>query len=73
MIIIIIIKNKKENLRDCGLCCPSRQQKKLKESEKKNKYLDLAKELEKLWNMEMTVIPIIIGALGTISKRKTWK
>ena len=36
---------------------------KLKESEK-NKYQDLARELEKLWNMKVSVIPIVIGAFG---------
>ena len=41
---------------------------KLKGSEKKYKYLDLARELKKLWNMKVTVIPIEIGALGTITK-----
>ena len=41
---------------------------KLKESEDKNKYLDLARELKKLWNMKVTVIPILIGALGTVTK-----
>ena len=35
---------------------------KLKESEKKDKYLDLARELKKLWNMKVTIIPIAIGA-----------
>ena len=42
---------------------------KTKESEKRNKYLDLGKELKKLWSMKVTVIPIVIGALGTIPKR----
>ena len=41
---------------------------KLKESEKRNKYLDLARELKKLWNMKVTMIPIVIGALGTDNK-----
>ena len=40
----------------------------LKESEKKNKYLDLAIELKKLWNMKVTIVPNVIGALGTIFK-----
>ena len=39
-----------------------------KESEKKDKYLDLARELKKLWNMKVTIVPIVIGALGTITK-----
>ena len=40
----------------------------LKECEKKDKYLDLARELKKPWNMKGTVVPIVIGALGTITK-----
>ena len=40
----------------------------LKKSEKKDKYLDLARELKKLWNMKVTIVPIVIGALGTITK-----
>ena len=35
---------------------------------KKNKYLDLGWELKKLWNMKVTVIPIITSALGMIPK-----
>ena len=38
------------------------------ESENKDKYLDLARELKKLWNMKVTVIPIVIGAFGTVTK-----
>ena len=41
---------------------------KVKESEKRDKYLDLAWELRKLWNMMMTVIRFVIGALGTVLK-----
>ena len=41
---------------------------KLKESEKRDKYLDLARELKKLWNKKVTVIPIVIGALGAVTK-----
>ena len=40
----------------------------MKESEKKYKYSDLARGRKKLWNMKVTVIPIIIGALGTVTK-----
>ena len=40
----------------------------LKECEKKDKYLDLAREWKNLWNMKVTIVPIVIGAFGTISK-----
>ena len=41
---------------------------KLKECEKKDNYLDFVKELKKLWNMQVTIIPIVIGAFGTVTK-----
>ena len=41
---------------------------KLKENEKKDKYLDLARGLKNLWNMKVMVIPIVIRALGTVIK-----
>ena len=40
---------------------------KLNESEKKDNYLDLAWGLKKLWNLKVMFIPIVIGALGTIT------
>ena len=43
------------------------QRVKLKGNEKNNKYLDLAKELKKLLNMKVTFLPIVIGALGTVT------
>ena len=40
----------------------------LKEKEKILKYQDLARELKKLWNTNVKIIPIIVGALGTTPK-----
>ena len=34
--------------------------------EKVSKYVDLKIEICRLWNMQVTVVPIIIGALGSI-------
>ncbi len=34
----------------------------------KDKYLDLPRELKKLWNMQVTIIPIVISAFGTVTK-----
>ena len=47
---------------------PADQRVKLKENEKKDKYPDLARELKKLWHMKVTVIPIVIGTLGIVTK-----
>ena len=47
---------------------PADHRVKLKESEKKDKYFDLAREFKKLWNMKVTIMQIIIGALSTVTK-----
>jgi hypothetical protein len=39
-----------------------------KEAEKILKYKDLTVEMQCMWNVKTKVIPIIIGATGTISK-----
>ena len=41
---------------------------KQKESEKKDKYLDFARELKRQGNMIVTFMPILISALGTVTK-----
>ena len=30
--------------------------------------MDLARELKKVWNMEVIVVPLVVGALGTPAK-----
>ena len=39
-----------------------------KECEKRDKYLDLAREEKKIWNMKVTIIPIVTGAFDTVTK-----
>jgi hypothetical protein len=39
-----------------------------KEAEKILKYKDLTIEIQRIWNVKTRVIPVIIGATGTISK-----
>ena len=50
------------------LAVPADHRVKLKESEKTDKYLDNTRELKNLWNMKVMFIPIIISALGTVTK-----
>ena len=67
VIIIIIVNlgqktrlNNQQKKRTCKIvdsAVPADHRIKLKECEKKDKYLDLARELKKLWNMQVTIIP----------------
>ena len=54
MIIIIIISGERNVIK--------------KEAEKILKYEDLTIEIQRMWNVKTKVIPVIIGATGTISK-----
>ena len=50
-------------------CCDLRRQKVIKkEAEKILKYKDLTIEIQHMWKVKKRVIPVIIGATGTISK-----
>ena len=66
---LIIINNKKKRIcKIVDFAVSADHRINLKESKKKDKYLDLARELKKVWNMKLTIVPIVIGALGTITK-----
>ena len=40
-----------------------------KEDEKVEKYQDLAREVRKMWGVRTKVIPVVVGALGSIPLR----
>ena len=61
-------QQKKRTFKTVDFAVPIDYRIKLKECEKKDKYLDLAWELKKLWNMQVTIIPIVTGAFGTVTK-----
>ena len=66
---LIILNKKKEMVwKTVDYTVPADHRVILKESEKKNQYLDLTRELKKLWNMKVTFVPIKISALGTVTK-----
>ena len=64
----IIINNQKRTYRIVDFAVPAGHRVKLKESEKKDMYLNLVRDLKKLRNMKVMVIPILLGALGTVTK-----
>ena len=65
------LNNNQQKKRTCKIVdftVPADHRIKRKECEKKDKYIYLAWELKKLWNMQVTIIPIVIGATGTVTK-----
>ena len=65
---LIIINKKKRTCRIVDFAVLADHRVKLKECEKRDKYLDLARELKKLCNMKVTIIPNVIGALVIVTK-----
>jgi hypothetical protein len=70
----VIIKNKKE--KTCTLiyaAIPADRNVVQKEAEKKLKYESLCIEIQRMWNLKCTILPVIIGATGIVrrSLRKT--
>ena len=65
---LIIINKKKTICKIVDFAVLADHRIKLKECEKRDKYLNLARELKKLWNMKVTVVPIVIGAFGTVTE-----
>ena len=65
---LIIINKKKRTCKFVDFAVPADHRIKLKVREKKDKYLDLARELKELWNMQVTITPIVIDAFGTVTK-----
>ena len=49
---------------------PADHRVKIRESKRRDKFLDLIRELRNLWNMSLKVILIVIDAFGTVSKGK---
>ena len=65
----IIIKNKKQ--KTCTLidvAIPADRNVMQKEAEKKLKYKSLGIEIERMWNLKCTIIPVIIGTNGIVTQ-----
>jgi len=65
----IIIKNKKE--KTCTLidvAIPADRNVVQKEAEKKLKYKSLCIEIQRMWKLKCTIVPVIIGATGIVTR-----
>ena len=68
---LVLLDKKEKTCYVIDVACPFDTRVEKKEKEKFEHYTDLKYELLKVWNMEVTkvyIIPIVIGALGTVTK-----
>ena len=62
----IVYKKEKKTYRIVDFAVTAYHRLKLKK--KRDKYQDITRGLKKLWNMKVTVIPIVIRSLNTVTK-----
>ena len=63
---ITVVENKQVCIIDMAIPVDSRIDE--KELEKISKYQDLKIEIERLWEKQATVVPVVIGSLGAIKE-----
>ena len=66
----MVVVNKKE--RSCKIidfAVPGDSKIEEKEKNKIEKYQDLGRELQKIWNVKVKIIPLVVGSLGAIPKQ----
>jgi hypothetical protein len=65
----IIIKTKKQQTPTLpGNATPAHRKAVQKEAEKKLKYKSLCVEIKRMWNLKCTIITVIIGATGIVTR-----
>ena len=66
---VVLVDKKERTCKVIDFAVPGDSRIEDKEREKIEKYQDLARELQKLWNVRVKVIPLVVGALGAIPKQ----
>ena len=64
---ITVVNKTAKTVTIIDVAVPADKRVSLKETEKIEKYKDLAIELTRIWGMRTRIIPVVVGALGTLS------
>ena len=66
---LVIVDKKERTCKIIDFAVPGDSRIEEKEKEKIEKYQDLGRELKKLWNLRVKIIPLVVGSLGAIPKQ----
>ena len=64
----IIKNNKEKTCTQIDVAIPADRNVVQKEVEKKLKYKSLCIEIQQMWNLKCTIVPVIIGATGIVTR-----
>ena len=66
---LVVVDKKERSCKIIDFAVPGDCRIEEKEKDKIEKYQDLGRELQKIWNVKMKIIPLVVGSLGTIPKQ----
>ena len=66
---LVLVDKKKRSCKIIDFAFPGDSKIEEKEKDMIEKYQDLGRELQKIWNVKMKMIPLVIGSLGAIPKQ----
>ena len=65
----MLIDKKRRTCKIIDFAVPRDSRTEEKEKEKIEKYQDLRRELQKIWNVRVKIIPLVMGSFGAIPKQ----
>ena len=65
---LFVVDKKERSCKVIDFAVPGDSRIEEKKKDKIEKYQDLGKELQKIWNVKMKIIPLVVASLGAIPK-----
>ena len=66
---LVVVDKKERSCKIIGFAIPGDNGIEENEKDKIEKYQDLGRELQKIWNFKVKIIPLVVGSLGAIPKQ----
>ena len=65
---LVVVDKKERSCKIIDFAIPGDGRIEEKEKDKIEKYQDLGRELHKIWNVKVKIIPLVVGSLGAMPK-----
>ena len=66
---LVVVDKKERSCKITDFAVPGDSRIEEKEKDKIEKYQDLGRELQKIWNVKVKIIPLVVGSLGATLKQ----
>ena len=66
---LVVVDKKERSCKIIDFAVPGDSKIEEKENDKIEKYQELGRELQKIWDVKVKIIPLVVGSLGAIPKQ----